>query len=67
MLDAGIKADRVAAIGLTNQRETTIVWERETGRAIAPALVWQDRRTAETCDRTSVASGGRGTANRARH
>jgi glycerol kinase len=51
LLDAGLKADRIAAIGLTNQRETTIVWERETGRAIAPALVWQDRRTALTCER----------------
>jgi glycerol kinase len=51
MLDAGIRADRIAAIGLTNQRETTIIWERATGRAIAPALVWQDRRTAETCER----------------
>ena len=47
----GIKSERIAAIGLTNQRETTIVWERATGRAIAPALVWQDRRTAETCER----------------
>jgi len=51
LLEAGLKTDRIAAIGLTNQRETTIVWERGTGRAIAPALVWQDRRTAETCDR----------------
>ncbi len=51
LLDAGVKADQIAAIGLTNQRETTIVWERETGRPIAPALVWQDRRTAATCDR----------------
>src|SRR5580658_10285253 len=39
----------VAAIGITNQRETTVVWERETGRPIAPAIVWQDRRTAERC------------------
>ena len=46
-----MKAERIAAIGLTNQRETTIVWERGTGRPIAPALVWQDRRTAEVCDR----------------
>src|SRR5262249_50802455 len=45
------RADRLAAIGLTNQRETTIVWERATGKAIAPALVWQDRRTAPACDR----------------
>ena len=51
LIDAGIKSDRILAIGLTNQRETTIIWERATGRAIAPALVWQDRRTAETCDR----------------
>ncbi len=51
LLDAGLKADRIAAIGLTNQRETTIVWERQTGQAIAPALVWQDRRTADTCER----------------
>src|SRR5262245_11063054 len=51
LLDAGVRADRVAVIGLTNQRETTIVWERATGRAIAPALVWQDRRTAVACDR----------------
>jgi len=51
LLEARIKSDRIAAIGLTNQRETTIIWERATGQAIAPALVWQDRRTAETCDR----------------
>ncbi|MFI5457840.1 MAG: glycerol kinase GlpK [Isosphaerales bacterium] len=54
LLDAGLKPSRVAAIGLTNQRETTIVWERGTGRAVAPALVWQDRRTAEACDRLKV-------------
>jgi len=51
LLDAGLKADQIAALGLTNQRETTIVWERDAGRPIAPALVWQDRRTAETCER----------------
>jgi glycerol kinase len=49
--ESGVRADRLAAIGLTNQRETTIVWERATGKAIAPALVWQDRRTAPACDR----------------
>jgi glycerol kinase len=48
--ESGVKGDRIAAIGLTNQRETTIVWERGSGRAIAPALVWQDRRTAAACD-----------------
>jgi len=39
----------VAALGLTNQRETTLVWERETGRPVGPAIVWQDRRTADRC------------------
>ena len=52
--DANVGAERISAVGLTNQRETTIVWERATGRAIAPALVWQDRRTAETCNRLKV-------------
>lgn len=40
----------VAAIGITNQRETTIIWDRETGKPIAPAIVWQDRRTSSVCD-----------------
>ncbi len=48
---AGIDAGRVAAIGITNQRETTVIWDRATGRAIGPALVWQDRRTAGFCER----------------
>jgi glycerol kinase len=48
---SGIAARDVAAIGITNQRETTIVWERATGRPIANAIVWQDRRTAALCDR----------------
>jgi glycerol kinase len=52
--DAGLTSARISAIGLTNQRETTIVWERSTGRALAPALVWQDRRTAQACDRLKV-------------
>ena len=47
---AGIGARDVAAIGITNQRETTLVWERATGRPIANAIVWQDRRTAPQCD-----------------
>ena len=47
--DAGVTAARIASIGLTNQRETTIVWDRATGKSIAPALVWQDRRTADAC------------------
>ena len=49
--EANIGADRIAAVGLTNQRETTVVWDRKTGRSIGPALVWQDRRTADVCER----------------
>ena len=41
--------DRIAAIGVTNQRETVVFWDRETGEPLAPAIVWQDRRTAEGC------------------
>jgi glycerol kinase len=41
--------DGVEAIGITNQRETTVLWERATGRPVAPAIVWQDRRTADRC------------------
>lgn len=48
---AGVPAADVAAIGITNQRETTVLWERETGRPVAPAIVWQDRRTADMCHR----------------
>ncbi len=47
---AGITAKEVAAIGITNQRETTLVWDRKTGRPIHNAIVWQDRRTAPMCD-----------------
>ena len=44
-----------AAIGITNQRETTVVWDRRTGRPLAPAIVWQDRRTAARCDELRAA------------
>jgi glycerol kinase len=47
--EAGIAASRLRAIGIANQRETTVLWERRTGRPVAPAIVWQDRRTAERC------------------
>ena len=47
---AGIGARDVAAVGITNQRETTVLWDRATGAPVAPAIVWQDRRTAPTCD-----------------
>jgi glycerol kinase len=46
---AGIEPSQVEAIGLTNQRETTLLWERESGRPVGHAIVWQDRRTAERC------------------
>jgi len=46
----GVDFTQVAAIGITNQRETTVVWDRQTGKPIHRAIVWQDRRTAETCD-----------------
>ena len=53
---AGALPKNIAAIGITNQRETVIVWERATGKAIHPAIVWQDRRTAAQCE-ALVASG----------
>jgi len=46
---AGAAASEVAAIGITNQRETTLLWDRKTGKAVYRAIVWQDRRTAELC------------------
>jgi glycerol kinase len=46
---ADVPGTRIAAIGITNQRETTLVWERASGNPIHPAIVWQDRRTAEKC------------------
>jgi len=51
LADAGISASQLAAIGITNQRETTVVWDRETGRPLYNAIVWQCRRTAPLCDR----------------
>jgi glycerol kinase len=47
---AGLSAADIAAIGITNQRETTVVWDRATGKPIHPAIVWQDRRTAGECN-----------------
>lgn len=47
---ADISSDQIAAIGITNQRETAIVWERETGKPIYNAIVWQCRRTADICE-----------------
>ncbi len=48
---AGVDSSGIAAIGITNQRETTVVWDRDSGKAIYPAIVWQDRRTADVCTR----------------
>ena len=49
LVDAGLDASELRAVGIANQRETTVVWDRATGRPVAPALVWQDRRTAARC------------------
>ncbi len=49
LVDAKLAARDLAALGITNQRETTVIWERATGRPIHPAIVWQDRRTAAFC------------------
>jgi glycerol kinase len=47
---AGIRAGDIAGIGITNQRETTVIWDRETGQPVHNAIVWQDRRTADMCN-----------------
>ena len=49
LAQANLRAEDIAALGITNQRETTIVWDRDTGQAIANGIVWQDRRTASLC------------------
>jgi glycerol kinase len=48
---AGLESINIAAIGITNQRETTVVWNRKTGKPVYRAIVWQDRRTADFCDK----------------
>ncbi|GMQ26411.1 glycerol kinase GlpK [Algoriphagus sp. oki45] len=50
LVNKGIRADQIAGIGITNQRETTIVWERKSGKPVYNAIVWQDRRTASYCN-----------------
>ncbi len=64
LFKARVSARHLAAIGITNQRETTLLWDRKTGRAIGNAIVWQDRRTAPACDQLKAA--GREAAIRAR-
>ena len=61
---AGASAMDIAAIGITNQRETTIVWDRATGKAVHPAIVWQDRRTAAFCNELEASGAGETVANR---
>ena len=51
---AGLESDNIAAIGITNQRETTIVWNRKTGKPVYNAIVWQDRRTSDFCDQLKI-------------
>jgi glycerol kinase len=51
LADASLSAADIAALGITNQRETTLIWDRDTGKPIHNAIVWQDRRTAEICQR----------------
>jgi len=51
LADGSIKPESLRAIGITNQRETTIVWDRQTGKPIHPAIVWQCRRSGQICDR----------------
>jgi glycerol kinase len=60
----GARPRDVAAIGITNQRETVVVWERATGKPIHPAIVWQDRRTAAVCSAWKRAESGRCISNR---
>ncbi len=55
---AGLQSRDIAAIGITNQRETTIIWDRDTGVPIHHAIVWQDRRTAEFCERLKADGAG---------
>ncbi|MGB7546610.1 MAG: glycerol kinase GlpK [Terracidiphilus sp.] len=61
---AGARPRDVAAIGITNQRETVIVWERTTGKPIHPAIVWQDRRTATRCSALEESGVGEDVSNR---
>ena len=55
---AGLRPKEIAAVGIANQRETTIVWDRQTGDPICPAIVWQDRRTAAFCERLKADGAG---------
>jgi glycerol kinase len=64
LFNARVSAKQLAGIAITNQRETTVVWDRKTGKAVGPAIVWQDRRTAGACEALTAA--GRAEAIRAK-
>ncbi|MBO7747614.1 glycerol kinase GlpK [Paenibacillus sp. MWE-103] len=64
LAETGVPAERIAGLGITNQRETTIVWDRATGEPIYPAIVWQSRQSADICSR--LAADGHGDAVRER-
>ncbi|WP_410771900.1 glycerol kinase GlpK [Fontibacillus sp. BL9] len=53
--ESGIKPRQIAGIGITNQRETTVVWDKESGNPVYPAIVWQSRQTADICEQLKVA------------
>ncbi|MDT4933410.1 MAG: glycerol kinase, partial [Pseudonocardiales bacterium] len=55
---AELRSGDVAAVGITNQRETAVVWDRATGTPVGPAIVWQDTRTQEICDELGALGGG---------
>jgi len=55
---AGLEAGAIAAVGIANQRETTLVWDRRTGRPVSNAIVWQDRRTVAACEALAAAGHG---------
>ncbi|MCO6511645.1 MAG: glycerol kinase GlpK [Aridibacter famidurans] len=55
--NAGVSASEVSALGITNQRETTLIWDRATGRPVSNAIVWQDRRTSDHCARVRESHG----------
>ena len=59
MTRAGVDSSNISAIGITNQRETTVVWNRKTGKPVHNAIVWQDRRTADYCDQLKKDGHGR--------
>ena len=60
LASAGVAAGRVAAVGITNQRETTLIWDRHTGEPVGNAIVWQDTRTDAICEQLGSLGGGAG-------